>query len=120
MNDITARTPWAPFLGDLPLTLEYFQGSMYEMVRDTALKMPDSVAFDFMGRRTTYGRMIEKIDLIALSLSHEGVGENDRVTIAMPNCPQAIYILYAVNKLGAVANMVHPLSAEKEIEFSHD
>lgn len=90
---------------------------MYEMVRDTALKMPDSVAFDFMGRRTTYGRMIEKIDLIALSLSHEGVGENDRVTIAMPNCPQAIYILYAVNKLGAVANMVHPLSAEKEIEF---
>ncbi|MBP5781210.1 MAG: acyl--CoA ligase [Clostridia bacterium] len=117
MNDITARTPWAPFLGDLPLTLEYFQGSMYEMVRDTALKMPDSVAFDFMGRRTTYGRMIEKIDLIALSLSHEGVGENDRVTIAMPNCPQAIYILYAVNKLGAVANMVHPLSAEKEIEF---
>lgn len=117
MNDITARTPWAPFLGDLPLTLEYFKGSMYEMVRDTALKMPDSVAFDFMGRRTTYGRMIEKIDLIALSLSHEGVGENDRVTIAMPNCPQAIYILYAVNKLGAVANMVHPLSAEKEIEF---
>lgn len=117
MNDITARAPWAPFLGDLPLTLEYFQGSMYEMVRDTALKMPDSVAFDFMGRRTTYGRMIEKIDLIALSLSHEGVVENDRVTIAMPNCPQAIYILYAVNKLGAVANMVHPLSAEKEIEF---
>ena len=43
--------------------------------------------------------------------------ENDKVTIALPNCPQAIYMFYAVNLVGAIANMVHPLSAEKEIEF---
>jgi len=35
----------------------------------------------------------------------------------MPNCPQAIYMFYAVNRVGAIANMIHPLSAEKEIEF---
>ena len=40
-----------------------------------------------------------------------------KVTIAMPNCPQAIYLFYAVNLVGGIANMVHPLSAEKEIEF---
>ena len=26
-------------------------------------------------------------------------------------------MFYAVNKIGAIANMVHPLSSEKEIEF---
>ena len=41
----------------------------------------------------------------------------DKVTIAMPNCPQAIYMFYAVNLVGGIANMIHPLSAEKEIEF---
>ena len=35
----------------------------------------------------------------------------------MPNCPQAIYMFYAVNLVGAIANMIHPLSAEAEIEF---
>ena len=35
----------------------------------------------------------------------------------MPNCPQAIYMFYAINMIGAVANMIHPLSAENEIEF---
>jgi long-chain acyl-CoA synthetase len=39
------------------------------------------------------------------------------VTIALPNCPQAICLFYAVNLVGGISNMVHPLSAEKEIEF---
>ncbi len=39
------------------------------------------------------------------------------MTIAMPNCPQAVEMFYAVNMVGAIANMIHPLSAEKEIEF---
>ena len=43
--------------------------------------------------------------------------EGDKITIAMPNCPQAIYMLYATNAIGAIANMIHPLSAEKEIEL---
>ncbi|MBR5224949.1 MAG: AMP-binding protein, partial [Clostridia bacterium] len=41
----------------------------------------------------------------------------DKITIAMPNCPQAICLFYAVNLVGGIANMIHPLSAEKEIEF---
>ena len=35
----------------------------------------------------------------------------------MPNCPQSIFLFYAVNLVGGIANMIHPLSAEKEIEF---
>ena len=46
-----------------------------------------------------------------------GVSKGDRVTIALPNCPQAVCLFYAVNMIGAVSNMVHPLSAEKEIQY---
>ena len=89
---------------------------MYEMIERVAKKYPDYVAFDFMGRATTYKRLVEEIHKCARSLRTIGVREGDRVTIAMPNCPQAIFMLYAVNLIGAVANMIHPLSAEKEIE----
>ena len=114
---VTAKTPWAPYTGGIPLSLTYFEGTMYEMVRSAAARYPENIAFDFMGRGTTYREMMREIEKCARALRAAGVGENDRVTIALPNCPQAIYMLYAVNLAGAVANMIHPLSAEKEIEF---
>ena len=97
--------------------LEYFEGSMFDKVAEIAKQYPDNIAFDFMGRSTTYRQMVQEIERCAKALKTIGVRENDKVTIAMPNCPQAIYMFYAINLIGAIANMIHPLSAEKEIEF---
>ncbi len=114
---VTAKTPWENHLGDVPLHLDYFQGSMFEAVERIAKMYPKNIAFDFMGRSTTYERLITEITTCAKALKTIGVREGDKVTIAMPNCPQAIFMFYAVNLVGAIANMIHPLSAEKEIEF---
>ena len=117
IKNITAKTPWAEHMGGVPLHLDYFEGSMFDKVADIARRYPDNIAFDFMGKSTTYRQMIAEIERCAKALKTIGVREGDRVTIALPNCPQAIYMFYAVNLVGAVSNMIHPLSAEKEIEF---
>ena len=117
MPEITAGTPWCSSMGDIPMTLEYPEGSMVDVLGEIAEKYPNNIAFDFMGRATSYREMMKNIEQCARSLKTIGIRENDRVTIAMPNCPQAIYLFYAVNMVGAVANMVHPLSGEKELEF---
>ena len=114
---ITAKTPWKDSMGDTPMHLDYFEGSMFEAVEIIAQKYPKNVAFDFMGKSTTYKELVEQIETCAKALKTIGIREGDKVTIAMPNCPQAIYLFYAVNLVGGIANMVHPLSAEKEIEF---
>ena len=101
----------------IPRHLDYFEGSMYDAVKKVADRQPDSTALDFMGRSTSYSAMMRMIDRCAAALAELGIKENDKVTIALPNCPQAVYMLYAVNRVGVVATMVHPLSAEKEIEF---
>ena len=112
----TVKTPWYGSLDGVPAHLDYFPGSMAEAVERIAKQYPDNVAFDFMGRPTTYRKMWQSIEQCARALKTIGIRENDRITIAMPNCPQAIYMFYAVNLVGGVANMVHPLSGEKEIE----
>ena len=117
MEEITAKMPWKGHTEDIPLHLEYFEGSMFDAVKKAADQYPDYTAFTFMGRGTSYREMIREIEKCARALKTIGVRENDKVTIALPNCPQAIYMFYAVNLVGAIANMVHPLSAEKEIEF---
>lgn len=114
---ITAKTPWRDWMGQVPMHLAYFEGSMFEAVQAIAQKYPKYVAFDFMGKSTTYKALVEEIEVCAKALKAMGVGPGDKVTIAMPNCPQAIYLFYAVNLAGGIANMIHPLSAEKEIEF---
>ena len=117
MEQITAKTPWAGHTEDIPLHLEYFEGSMFDAVKKAAEQYPEYTAFTFMGKSTNYKTLIGEIEKCARALKTIGVRENDKVTIALPNCPQAIYMFYAVNLVGAIANMVHPLSAEKEIEF---
>ena len=104
-------------MGNVPAHLEYPEGSMYDAVEAVAKAYPNNVAFDFMGKSTTYRQLIQEVQRCARALKTIGVRENDCVTIAMPNCPQATYMFYAVNLVGGICNMIHPLSAEKEIEF---
>ena len=111
------RAPWLNNYGDVPKTLEYFDGTMWEMVEKAAQTRPDHVAYDFMGRSTTYSKFRENVHACAKALRAAGVKPDDRVTICMPNCPQAVVMFYAVNLMGAVSNMVHPLSSENEIKF---
>jgi len=117
MSEITAKTPWVDYLGDLPQSLDYFDGTMFEAVEKIAKEYPDNIAFDFMGNSTTYKKLVSQIILCAKALKKMGIKEGDRVTVAMPNCPQSVYLFYAINLIGAIGNMIHPLSAEKEIEF---
>jgi len=113
----TAKTPWKDSMGNIPMHLDYPTCSMYEAVEDIAQKHPQSVAFDFMGKATTYKNLVQQVQICAKALKILGICEGDMVTIALPNCPQALYLFYAINLVGGIANMIHPLSAEKEIEF---
>ena len=111
------KTPWIDHLEGVPARLNYFQGSMYDKLAEIATNYPDYIAYDFMGGKVKYRDFINKVDECARALAAIGVKEGESVTICMPNAPQAVIMFYAVNKIGAIANMVHPLSGEKEIEF---
>ncbi len=111
------RAPWLSNYGDVPKTLEYFNGTMWEMVERAAQTRPEHIAYDFMGKSTPYAKFRADVHACAKALRAAGIKPDDRVTICMPNCPQAVVMFYAVNLMGAVSNMVHPLSSENEIRF---
>ena len=109
------KTPWYAAAGDIPTTLDYFDGSMIDAIEATAKAVPDSIAYNFFGNKVTYKDFITQIHDAAKALKFQGVKVGDRVTICMPNTPQAIILFYAINRIGAVASMIHPLSGEEEI-----
>jgi long-chain acyl-CoA synthetase len=112
-----ADKSWLSYYGKVPPTIDYPQVTLYEALRRTADRSPAAVAYDFFGSQATYGQFVAAIDRCATALANLGLQAGDRMTIALPTCPQAIICFYAINKLGAVASMVHPLSTASEIEF---
>ena len=114
---LSSSASWTAFYGNTPVSLEYPQKTMFQMLRDTAAAYPDSTAYIFMGKKTSYTAFMARIDAAARGLVAMGIQKGDRVTICMPNTPQALDCFYALNRIGAVSNMIHPLSAPKEIAF---
>ena len=114
---MTCKTPWYDHSEGVPLHLTYPDCSMAALVEQAAVETPKLTAFDFYGVKTSFETLVQKIHRCAGALRAMGVVPGDRVTICMPNTPQAVIMFYAINYIGAVANMVHPLSAQEEIAF---
>jgi long-chain acyl-CoA synthetase len=111
------KKPWLKFYEHVPQTIDYPRVTMYEAVRQSAERCPDSIAYDFLDYTSTYRQFISEIDKCADALAAIGLKKGERITISMPTSPQGIICFYAANKLGAVSSMIHPLSTTKEIEF---
>ena len=89
--------------------------TMYEMIKRLAQNHPFSAAYEYLGATGTYSELLDGIDRFAKSFAACGVRAGDIVTICMPNTPEAVFAIYALNKIGAAANVIHPLSAQTEI-----
>ncbi len=113
----TVKTPWLNNYGEVPAKLDYHGGTMWEKVLDVEKEYPDYIAYNFMGKTTTYSKFVKDVNACAKALANIGIKPDDRVTVCMPNCPQAVIMFYAINIVGAIANMIHPLSSENEIAF---
>ena len=97
--------------------LEYPSLTMYQMIEKIAGACSEEPAYVFYGKKTTYSRFLSRIDRAARAFTASGIQRDDAVTICMPNTPQALDCFYALSRIGAVANMVHPQSAQNEISF---
>lgn len=106
---------WHQFYGDIPTSIDYPEGSMYALIRQSIEKYPNDIAYDFMDKTVTYAEFGRQIDSYACAFHNLGMRAGDVMSIIMPTSPQGIIAFYAVNKLGGVASFIHPLSTPSEL-----
>ncbi|HJK24468.1 MAG TPA: AMP-binding protein, partial [Methanocorpusculum sp.] len=80
----------------------------------------DLPALAYYGNHISYGQLLDDVHACAAGLRAHGVKRGDFVTIFLPNIPQCVVAVYAVNLIGAVCNMVHPLSTTGETGYAVD
>ena len=110
------NTPWYNYYDGVREHLEYPDFSVYKLIEFTSSKHLDNYSYNYYGNKKTYYEFLKQIDEVARSLKAIGVKHKDVVSICMPNTPEGIISFYAANKIGAIASMIHPLSAENEIK----
>lgn len=109
--------PWQEYYGDdIPHHINYYKGSLYDRLRETANQNEKRVAIRYFGSEITFGKFMRKIDDIAACLKQFDIVPNEAVTVCLPNSPESFALIYAINKVGAIANVVHPLSSTQDIE----
>ena len=107
--------PWLEFYSREERSIKFTNKSIYNYMKDEVGEDKDFIALNYFGNRLSYNEFFSNIDLCAKAFREFGVKQGDIVTICCPNMPEAIYAFYAANKIGAVADMVHPLSSPEQI-----
>lgn len=114
---MSIKTPWLAAYGDKACSIEYPNCSITDFVLNNAKDYPDNIAYEYYTTSVTYRELKERIKDAARGLYAIGVRRGDIITICTPNVPQGVIMFYAASYIGAIANMIHPLSSEAEIEF---
>ncbi len=95
---------------------EYPECSMYRYLVEAAAKWPALNALEFEGKKTTFPELLSQIQNVAKAFIGMGVKRGDFVTIISPNTPQAVIAFYALNAIGAIGNMLHPMLSPAEMK----
>jgi long-chain acyl-CoA synthetase len=112
---MTDTRPWHRFYGRVPVSLDYPEVTLYQALAATARRVPDAIAWDFFGTRSTYAALLADVDRCAAGLAARGLKPGDRLLVSMPTSPPGVIAFYAAIRMGAVPAMIHPLSTAPEI-----
>lgn len=110
------KTPWTKYYKKEDRKIKIEDISIYQMLAKNNVSRDKNIAINYYGTLITYKELFHKINQAANAFRSQGIRRGDIVTICMPNTPEALISFYALNKIGAIANMIHPLSGEQEIK----
>ena len=108
--------PWLDFYPTEVQKAKLEESTLYNYIKDHNSDNLDRIAIDYYGNRISYGNMLKEIDNVASCLEKIGVKEGDIVTICMVNSPETVFLMFALNKIGAVANMINGGESKSEIK----
>ena len=107
--------PWLKYYSEEAINVPLPEKTLYQYIYDNNKDFLRNTALDYFGKKISYGVLFENVEKVAKSFSAMGIKKGDIVTIMSMHTPETIYCIYALNRLGAVANMIYLTLSEQEI-----
>jgi long-chain acyl-CoA synthetase len=94
--------------------------SLAEMVKTRVQEIPDKPYILFYDQVITYRQVNERANRVANYLKSKGIKKGDIVSFLVLNSPEAFYIMFGIQKLGAIAGAVNFMLQGPEIAYLLD
>lgn len=108
--------PWLKYYVKEAIHAPLPEDTVYGYMHSQNCEYPDNIALHYYGQKDTYDCLFRQIEKAAKAFAQAGVREGDIVSFCMPTTPETIFAFYALNKLGAVANMIDPRTNAEKIK----
>lgn len=108
--------PWLRYYNEEAVNAPLPECTIYECLWENNEDHLEDTALIYYGKEVTYGELFENIDKTAQAFAHYGIKAQDIVAVCIPNIPEAAYIFYALNRIGAVCHFVDPRASEQVMQ----
>lgn len=98
--------PWLKYYSEEAISSVVPECTMYEYICNNNRDHLEDIALVYFGRKISYKSLISTIDQTAAAFAELGIKRGDVVTIQSLSVPQVVFIIYALSKIGAVANLI--------------
>jgi len=105
--------PWLKWYSEESITNDIPKMKIYDYVLNH--KFDNNIALEYMGKEITYKELYENVNEVSKAFKNNNVKPGDIVTIAMLNMPESIYLILALNKIGAIPSLIDPRTNESGI-----
>ncbi|UGB29738.1 AMP-binding protein [Metabacillus sp. B2-18] len=113
-----SQKPWLSlYPTEIPHQINTDQKPLHYYLEQSALEFPNKIAIHFLGKELTYSDLYDQSLKLANYFQSLGLKKGDRVSIMLPNCPQAVISYYAVLLAGGIVVQTNPLYMERELEY---
>ena len=112
--------PWLKYYKSEDVNRSIPEKTCYEMLVSSASKYKNNIAIDYYGTQISYDELLHKVDKIAVAFYTLGVRKNDIITLLAVSTPEIVCSFYALNKIGAISNMIDPRSNANAIKHYLD
>lgn len=109
--------PWRKYYTKELLNLEIPDMSLTDYLIKMNKDRLNLIALNYFNKKITYEELLDNIEKTSKRFQKYGVKESDYVSIAMPLVPETIYSIYALDNIGANANLIDPRIPEEKMHF---
>lgn len=107
--------PWLKYYTKEDLEIIVPKCTIYQNIYDQNKDFLDDVAILYYGNKIRYKALFSNVETCAKALRQIGIQPGDCVTLCTAGVPEAIYLVLACSRIGAIANFINPLFTKEQM-----
>lgn len=107
--------PWMKYYSEEPKYVPSDDATFFDCLYEKNVEHQNDIALVYFGERITYGELFSNIKRTRDALLNYGIKKGDKVILFTSSTPETVYIVLALCRIGAVANMINPLFTKEQI-----